>query len=420
MSYTYTFTPASTVPPLSAGAAKVQGLKFMACTTAIATYPGIGGCTAPAGLSFSGATFGTQSGWQGATSFAVDNTGAHDCTPAANILCANRTDTTDQTSGAHTIKFNAITNPTLVGSGFSFYVGIYTYKTNDYLATNLLDFGGTASAVVQTLETDAFVAEVLQFCVGSTLVDGVDTPVTDLIATDCAGNQGTALTGTTMNIGTLDTSQINISPVANNGGDGKNGVAMVRSNAGNGVIIDYDAIQQTGTNHLGTLRIGSASCDDPGGPNPNSGGIEGLNDNVDGCINAQGTTQQAFTAGTEKFGMTVAGVNSLGTTSYTCQYGDSAESVAPGNTCHLEPSVGVAGLGGYLGDGGSGTETYGTTNGFAWDETGTPTTIASSAASSVKQVDDEALILKFAATPSITTPFGRYAAQTDFIAVPTY
>jgi hypothetical protein len=35
-------------------------------------------------------------------------------------------------------------------------------------------------------------------------------------------------------------------------------------------------------------------------------------------------------------------------------------------------------------------------------------------------VADEALILRFAATPSITTPFGAYAAQTDFIAVPTY
>jgi hypothetical protein len=177
---------------------------------------------------------------------------------------------------------------------------------------------------------------------------------------------------------------------------------MVRSNAGNGVVIEYDAIQQSGTNHRGTLRISGSTC--------NAGTVS-----FDSCINAAGTTQTVFSAGTEKFGMTVAGVNSGSSGSYTCSYGDAAISIAAGNTCNLKPQTN------YLGGGASGsTETFGTTNGFAWDETGAATPIASSASSTVKQVDDEALILAFAATPAIATQFGPYQAQTDFIAVPTY
>jgi hypothetical protein len=394
----------------------VQSLKFIACTTAIGTYPTLtGGCTAPTGFSsagggFANAAYGSQTGWVGSTNFAFDSTGANDCAPSGanhNIICANRTDASVENTGPsniHTISFTTIKNPTSTNT--SFYVGVYTYSSNNYLAGNLKDFGATASAVVQTLETDAFVAEVLQFCVGSTTVDDADTT---LIATDCAGVQGTAISGTALNLGTLDTSIVNTSPVSTNGGDGKNGVAMVRSNAGNGVIVDYDAIQQSGTNHVGTLRISGANCDGSGAP---AGGFNpATNDFVDSCINAAGSSQNVFTSGTEEFGMTVSGVNSKGSTSYSCQYDHAGASA---NTCHLEPTSG------YLGAGGIGTEVYGATNGFAWDETGTATTIASSASSTVKQVDDEALVLKFAATPSITTPFGRYAAQTDFIAVPTY
>ncbi|HSW78969.1 MAG TPA: hypothetical protein VLF88_03085, partial [Candidatus Babeliales bacterium] len=231
--------------------------------------------------------------------------------------------------------------------------------------------------------------EVLNFCVGSTAIDDTTTN----IANDCS-----FLTGTSINIGTLDSSTINISPVAVDGGDSKNGVAMVRSNAGNGTVIAYDAIQQSGTNHQGTLRISGSTC------NPVT------NTFTDPCINAAGGTQTTFTAGQENFGMTIAGINSGSTTSYSCTYGS-----PPGNTCDMAP------LTNYLGAGTAGsTEAYGTSNGFAWDETGGSVNIASSASSTIKQVDDEALVLKFAATPSITTPFGQYTAQTDLIAIPTY
>jgi len=377
VSYTFTFTIPST--------AQVQGLKFRACTTAIGSYPG-GSCTAPTGMTgagngFTNAAWVSQSGWQGATNFAVDATGANDCTASANVLCAKRTDATSQTATSRTITFNTIKNPSTANS--SFYVGITTYTTNTWTLGSLTDAGTTAAAVVQTLSTSAAVAEVLNFCVGSTTVDDTTT----LIATDCSG-----ISGTSLNIGTLDTSTVNISPFPTNGGDNLNGVAMMRTNALNGSSISYDAVQQSGTNHQGTMRISGATCNAV------------TNTFTDPCINAAGATQTAFTAGVEEFGMTVGGVNNGSTTSYTCSY------IAAPNTCSLEPSTN------YLGAGAPGTEAFGTSNGFAWVESGAATQIASASGA----VDDEALILKFAATPSITTPFGTYTAQSDYIAVPTY
>lgn len=424
VNYKFTFTLKSTV--------QVEYLKFIACNApAVYAYPdNTGNCVAPTGLDFSTATFGSQANWQGANDFAVDNTGANDCLSGVahkNVICASRTDATAQTATARTINFNTIKNPTT--NNFSFYIGIYTYSglTGSYQAADLLDFGAVAAAVTQTMTTAAAVAEVLQFCVGTTTIDDVDaTNAGNLIATDCTG-----VSGTTVDIGTLDTSQVNVSPWGVDGGNGNNGVAMVRTNAGNGVGVYYDAIQaSTGTNHLGTLRIAGQTCNTIGDTGADANG----NTFTDPCINSAGwdattgdATQTTFTAGTEDFGMTVAGINSNGTSSYSCQYGDTAQSIAVGNTCHLEPSVGTAGVGGYLGSGGSGTEDYcplatcnTTGNGFAWDEDGSSTIIASSAGATVKQVDDEALIIKFAGTPEITTPFGRYTVQTDFTAVPTY
>jgi hypothetical protein len=127
---------------------------------------------------------------------------------------------------------------------------------------------------------------------------------------------------------------------------------------------------------------------------------------TDGCIDAAGGTQNPFTGGTEEFGMTVAGVNCGSTTSYPCVYASGSNNLQQQTN--------------YIG--GSNATTYGASaaTGFAWDESGSSVLIASSASSTVKQVDDEALILAFAATPSITTPFGSYTVQADFIAVPTF
>jgi hypothetical protein len=384
VSYSFTFTITSTTP--------IKGLKFLACDRAFGTYAGGNSCqagSAPTGMSFSSgpAAFVSQSGFaDNGNSFARDGTGSTYCTPAANVLCASRaTATTSETTTSRTITFNGIKNPT--PNNYAFYIGIYTYSATG--TATALDSGTVASAVVQTLTVSANVAEVLQFCVGSTTVNDATTSV----AGDCSG-----VSGTSLNLGTLDSSQINISPWATDGGDSNNGVAMIRTNAANGATVAYDAVQAgTGTNHLGTLRLSGASC--------NAGSV-----NTDGCINAAGGTQTTFTAGNEKFGMTIAGVNcgSNGGFSYTCNFGAGQTNLAPQTN--------------YIGDayvqGTSGT--FGTTGGFAWQENGSASTIASSASSTIKQIDDEALILAFAATPSITTPFGSYSVQADFVAVPTF
>lgn len=368
VTYSYAFTlPSNT---------NVQSMQFQSCTTPVGT------CSAPAGQNINQGSQQGTNGFTSTTSFSRDATGGGGCTPANNVLCIKRTQATAET-GAKTIAWNTQTNPSTANS--TFYIRMTTYSDTAWATS--VDTGTVAAAVVQSLTVNARVAEILQFCVGSTTVNDATTSV----ASDCSG-----VSGTSMDIGTLDPSTINVSPVNTNGGDNKNGVAMLRTNAANGATVAYRAIQAgSGTNHLGTLRISGSTC--------NAGTV-----NTDSCINAQGGTQGTFTAGTEKFGMTIAGINSGSTTSYSCTYGG-------GNTCDLEPQTN------YLGQGTAGSsEAYGSANGFAWDESGSAVTIASSASSTVKQVDDEAIILKFAATPTITTPFGSYSVQADFIAVPTY
>jgi len=383
VSYTFTFKIVDTTP--------IKGLKFLACDSAYGTYGGGNSCqtgSAPTGFSFSAgpAAFVSQSGFaDNANSFARDGTGSTYCTPSANVLCANRaTATTSETTGSSkTITFNGIVNAST--NNYSYYIGIYTYSATS--SATELDSGTVATAVVRTLTVNANVAEILQFCVGNTNVNDATTS----IAADCSG-----VSGTSVNLGTLDSSVVNITPWATNGGDNNNGVAMLRTNAENGATVSYDAIQaSSGTNHLGTLRLSGASC--------NAGSV-----NTDGCINAAGGTQTAFTAGTEMFGMTIAGVNcgSTSASSYSCVYSSGTNNLQQDSE--------------YIG--GTNSTTFGASaaKGFAWDESGSAATIASSASSSIKQVDDEALILAFAATPSITTPFGAYSVQADFVAVPTF
>lgn len=400
VTYTLSFRTATT--------ADIKGLKFIACTTAIGSYPG-GTCTAPAGIDFNVATFNNAAtaGFTDTTNaFANDTTGANDCVPSAtdkNIICLNRATTSGNdtnTTTNKTIEFTGITNPSTENS--SFYVGITTYSDNTYTVASEVDAGTTAAAIVSTLQVNARVAETLQFCVGSTTID-TDDPAS-VVATDCS-----AVSNAQVNLGTLDSSKINITPVSTNCTTtdcGKNGVAMVRSNAINGTVVYYDAVQQPGTNHLGTLRVSGATCD--------SSSDNLSTSNTDACFNVS-TTKTTLTSTTELFGMTVAGVNCGSSTSYPCT-----------NMAGATPPNLVRDAN-YNGDG---TTTYDTTDkdqidgptteSFAWDESGTAVPIASSASSTVKQVDDEALILKFAAHPLITTPFGTYQSQADFIAVSTY
>ncbi len=361
--YIYGFSPAT--------AAAIQSVGFQACTTPLGT------CTSPGGTVSmnAGSQVGTVGGsWANTTAFTRDAVGAGGCTSAANMLCIKRTQAAAETTAAKTITWDTQTNPTAVAS---YFVRINLYSDTAW-ATGT-DAGVVAYAIVNQLTVNARIQEILNFCVGTTTVDDATTSP----GTDCS-----AISGTTVDIGVLDATTINVSPVSTNGGSNTNGIAMLRTNAQSGAIITYFAEQNSSS---GKLKVAGQSC---------TGTIT-----TDQCINSQGTTQGTFTAGVEKFGMTVAGVNcsATTTTSYSCAFAS--------NTNNLKQVAQYTG---------NTTTAYGVTNGYAWDDTGTVTTIATSAGSAVKVVDDESIIMKFAATPSITTPTGAYTVTSTYVATATY
>ncbi|HSX45792.1 MAG TPA: hypothetical protein VLG27_02175 [Candidatus Saccharimonadia bacterium] len=377
--YVFSFVPAQTT--------QIQSITFQTCTTPL------GACTAPSGVNIGGGTVSTG-GFQGATSFIKDtttNTASGNCANA-DVLCIVRsaTDTTAQTLTTHTVTDTGAVNQNATNCSAApnctFFVRITTYSGIAF--TTPVDAGVVASSTTQLFTVNAAIQEVLSFCIGSTTIDDVTTtPPT------CS-----TISGTSLNLGTLDSGHVNISPVtAINHGDGNNALAELSTNAFNGTTVAYDAIQQSGTNHKGTLRVLGATCATPGVLN------------TDQCVNAAGGTRTTLTAATESFGMTIAGVNCQLTLGYTCSY--------TGNTYNLRKASNYDGTGvatTYLTEADQITGT--TAGGYAWDESGAATTIASSST----VVDKEALIIKFAATPTIVTPTGSYQAQADYVATPTY
>jgi hypothetical protein len=355
-------------------ATAVQAAEFEFCDTPLGTCNTVNTPVIPASSTPS------EGGWvttNEATAFGTYTRQGGDSGGTNNQIQVQRTDTDDQrTLTGVTVGFTGLTHNATANR--TFYPRIRLYS--DTSATTLVWEGVVAQSTSQTLTVNARVQEILQFCVGSTGVDDATTSV---------GAACSNVTGTDVDLGVIESGSVSVSPVAAvSGGDNENGVAMIRTNAVNGAVIDYKAVQETSS---GKLKVVGAACS---GTSP-----------TDQCFNSVGTTQASIAAGTENFGMTIAGINCGSTTSYTCTFASGAYNLVRDAA--------------YDGDG---TNTYqtGTANGFAWDDTGTADRIASSAGSSVKVIDDEALILKFAATSSITTPTGQYTVQADFIATPTF
>jgi len=376
----------------------VNAMKLQACTTAVGT------CTAPTGYSWASSGGYTLTNWQDTTAFVKDTSNQNDCDGTNNtILCIDRAaSVAENTTSDHRIVITGVTNPSNTNcSGnpnCTFFIRMTTYTNATYTAGTITDTGTVASSTTQYLEVSAYVAEVLSFCIGTTAVDDA----TSAIAANCA-----AVSGTTVNIGVLDTALVNVSPVAASPyvGNGFNGVAMIRTNAINGAAVTYKAIQAGGgaVEQLGTLRTVGSTCSAT------------ETTYTDPCIRAQGITQAVFNpSADERFGMTVAGINCQSVQSYTCTFS--------AGTYNLVRDAQ------YDGDGTNNATNFDdddqvtppTTSGYAWDQTGTADTIASSTGSSTKVIDDEALILKFAAYSAITTPFGTYTARADFISIATY
>ncbi len=269
----------------------------------------------------------------------------------------------------------------------SYYTRMRVYSDT---GTTMVWDGVFAQSTSQTLTVSARVQERLDFCVGDTAVDDADTTSP---GANCA-----AINGNDVALGVVDASNTNVSPVAALdavGADEENGVVMVRTNASDGVVVDYKALQNVTS---GKLKVVGATC---------SGTLL-----TDQCFNSVGTTGDEIDAGVEEFGMAVAGTNCESVTAYTCTFSTSTynlvrdtqyDGVAAGTDTNT-----------YIADNGLVAGT--TTSAFAWDDTGTADRIAASTTA----VDDEALILKFAATASATTPTGLYRVQADFIATATF
>lgn len=276
----------------------------------------------------------------------------------------------------------------------SYYTRVRIYSD---AGTTLVWEGVFAQSTNETLTVNARVQERLDFCVGATSVnDGSANPTPTL--GDCRD-----IGGSTVDIGNIESGYTNVSPVqTTNGGSNTNGIAMVRTNAVNGVVIDYKALQESSS---GSLKVPGAAC----GSTLYSGGST-----TDQCFNSRGTTKGFISAGTEAFGMLVAATNCGSTSAYTCNFTGNSYNLRRDteyNGNASDTTLASEGL-----DQVSGNTTYQ----YAWDDTGTADRIASSAGSAVKVVDDEALILKFAATAGITTPTGSYSVQADYIATATF
>jgi hypothetical protein len=166
-------------------------------------------------------------------------------------------------------------------------------------------------------------------------------------------------------------------------GNNLNAMFMVRSNAIGGTVVGYRAVQQSGTNYRGALRIVGSTC----AGSANTVGSSGSS--TDTCFNSN-TTKTVMTTALEEFGI-------------TGRYINRSSSTVPTSNLSL-------------------TTDYDSTStlGYAWQQDGTYTPVATSAPSTDKVIDDEAVIIKLGAVAALTTPPGQYTAQADFIAIPTY
>jgi hypothetical protein len=280
------------------------------------------------------------------------------------------------------MQFTAVTNPTASGT---FFARIATYGTNTY--TTPLDTGSVAQSVRAQTNVTFRVQEILQVCAGGTPAISTATAIGTGNTCDATGITGYT---TVVDLGVADPTSVSVTPVATGGatqGNAQNGFVMVRTNAANGASYQYRAVQDTSGTTNGELKVPGATCN----ANPSTS-------SSDPCINSVPVTQAGtsdIVAGTEEFGMSAFGVNRTSGASTAVTVDTNYDGTGTtGATC--TPATGV--------------------NCWTWRPDGTAATIAASTA----PIDDEAVLLKFAAASSLTTPTGAYQVNVDFFAVPTY
>lgn len=356
--------------------------------TAPANDPAIG---TPTAALLSAASTGTLSGvtgtavngdtfraWTNTTAFTVTGGAAQDgdsftggAGTGLNQIQLTRisgaSDTLDAGVNVHAIRIGGLTNDNSVNTTFFARVRVYTGGTT----TTLVHDGVVAGSTAQVLTVQARVQEVLQFCIGSSTSAAV-------AAWTGAGTQCSSITGTTVDLGAIDSGAITVSPDTD--GNNVDGIAMLRTNAVNGATINYKSILDTtaGGTQRGSLKIPGQTC--------GVTDLDGAFTNTDRCFNSD-EGGRAFASGTEGFGMRLV----------------NADLASETPTANMTASTPYS----------SGTD-------YSWDDDADSVLIASSTGAAEKVVDDEAFQLRFGARSALVTPTGQYSVQAEFIAVVAY
>ena len=327
-----------TVSFKNATAGTVKGIVVQFCSDS----PIIGDtCTAPTGLDVTGSSVTS-----------LDSVTSWSTSATTNLV--KITDTTGSSAAAaeeYTFALN-VDNPDAVGT---FWARVLTYSS-DTTATNYtsaapgayVDAGGIAITTTSDVTINARVKETLTFCVGADA-----TPASVIVCGD--------IDGQVVDLGTLNTSAVNTTPVATAlDGNNKEGVFIVSTNAFFGVKVSYSS----GT----SLRVGSTTCEN------------GDTAATDQCINSA-IAGLAIASG-EGFGMKIPAITD--------------QDIIGGESDLLA------------------TAPYNGSD-FSWN-TGSSAEIAST--SSV--VSSDVATMRFRASPAATTPSGFYTTSANFVATATF
>lgn len=211
----YTFASSA----LPTAATPVKSVAAQACTNAS------GACTTPTGFSAASSTLASQpSGLGSATSWTVDTA------VAGSLRITHATNSTNP-SGAVSIAWNGVTNPT--ASNTTYYLRVTSYSDSAW--TTAVDSGTVAVSTANQIVVTADVSETLTFCTGTS---GVTT-------TSCTG-----ATGSSVDFGTL-------SPSATGSGLSQIGVG---TNGQSGYSITVNGTTLTsGANTISALAAQTAS-----------------------------------------------------------------------------------------------------------------------------------------------------------------
>ena len=334
------------------------------------TSPLIGDtCTAPVGMSLTGATLTGITGNITAAGWTITTT-------ASQIKLAKGTGAA-ATAGTQSFEISGITNPASVVYGGTpkpvgtFYGRMYTYADATFGSTttayvspvslgDFKDYGGIALATNQIITITAKVQEQLTFCVSGAA------QATWTTNNDCSDPQAAVAPALILGHGSptsiLDNSAVDTGTV----------YSQISTNALSGAAI---AIRNSNTTCGGLSADGGVTCNIP-------------------ANNTGAATPSAIAAGTAAFGMYVTngalGVSGLGTVTADTNYNDGTPTHYGMDT---ETTV----------DTGSVTGTYGDR-------------VAYSTAPCYRINNN----YTFAATASLTTPAGIYTANMDLIATGTF